>query len=102
MAPTIECETHGQAFETFICVHLAADPQQAWYSSEANEEDRWPDSWCSVCHEAYQQQGEWNDKNESGLKVKLFCHRCYESHRAQGTFIEVPDTPGAESDRACS
>ena len=93
MAKTIECETHGQAFETFICVHLAADPQHVWYSSNANEQDRWPDSWCSVCHEAYQQQGEWNEKNENGLEVKLFCHRCYETHRAQGTFIQVPDTP---------
>jgi hypothetical protein len=93
---SVECETHGSAFQTFIRVHLAADPRQVWYSSRANEQDRWPDSWCSICHEAFQQQGEWNDKNENGLTIKLLCHRCYESRRAQGTHVEVPDESGTQ------
>jgi hypothetical protein len=79
---TIECEMHGPAFQAFICTHLATDPKQIWYSSNASEEDQWPDAWCSLCHEAFQREGEWNDKNENGLAIKLFCHRCYESHRA--------------------
>lgn len=90
MAKTIECDTHGPAFQTLICEHLAANPQQAWYSSKPDEQDQWPDSWCSICHEAYQQHGEWNDVNEAVLTLKLFCHRCYEFHRAQGTAVDVP------------
>jgi len=87
----IECQIQGPAFQTFICEHLAADARQVWYSSLATAEDQWPDSWCSICHEAYQQEGEWNDNNEDGLAIKLFCHHCYESHRAQGIWYEVPD-----------
>jgi hypothetical protein len=88
---SIECQKHGTAFQAFICIHLFADPQQAWYSSNANEQDRWPDSWCSACHEAFLQQGEWNEKNENGLAIKLICHHCYESQRAKGTHIELPE-----------
>jgi hypothetical protein len=93
---TIECEMHGSAFETFICTHLAGDPKQIWFSRNATEEDQWPAAWCSLCREAFEREDEWNDKNQNGLAIKLFCHRCYESYRAQGTHIEVPDVPGAK------
>ena len=86
---TLECKTHGRAFATYICEHLAANPQQEWYSEIPNEQKRWPDAWCSVCDEAFQSEGEWNERNESKLRIKLFCHHCYESHRAQGTFVEL-------------
>lgn len=88
--PKIECRVHGAAFETYICEHLAANPSQTWYSSAPTEQDQWPDAWCSTCHQAYLTQGEWNDKNEGVLKVRLFCDRCYNQHRALGAWIEVP------------
>ncbi len=87
----IECETHGTAFMTFICEHLALDPRQIWYSHAPAKDNQWPDSWCSICHQAYMSEGQWNDKNEEELKIRLFCHRCYESHRAQGKFVEIPE-----------
>jgi hypothetical protein len=62
--PTINCHADGPAFETYICEHLAANPSQTWYSSAPTEQDRWPDAWCSICHQAYLSQNEWNEKNE--------------------------------------
>jgi hypothetical protein len=90
-AKSIECRTHGTAFEAFICIHLAADPRQAWYSSMPKEHNPWPDSWCSVCHETFQQQGDWNEGDVSAQAIRLLCHHCYELRRAEGTHIEVPD-----------
>lgn len=86
---TIECDAHGLGFQTYVCAHLAADPRQKWHFQMPTDQERWPDAWCSGCHEAFQREGEWNERNESELRIKLFCHHCYESHRALGTFIEV-------------
>jgi hypothetical protein len=87
----IHCDQHGSAFMTFICEHLAADPKQTWYSSTPTEDNQWPDSWCSVCHAAYMREGQWNERNEDVIKARLFCHRCYELHRAQGSSVDVAD-----------
>jgi len=88
---TIECDTHGPAFETYICEHLAANPFQTWFSSAPTKEDPWPDAWCSICHEAYQREGIWNERNEAYLRIKLFCHHCYEAHRTQGNHVELTE-----------
>ena len=87
----IECSEHGSAFTTFVCEHLLVNPKQTWYSCSPTDEDLWPDSWCELCHELFRPEGEWNDKNSTGLKAKLLCHRCYESQRSQGEWISVPD-----------
>jgi hypothetical protein len=93
---TIDCESHGTAFSTYICGHLAINPRQTWYSRARTEDNQWPDSWCSICHEAYLKQGEWNDNNEVDLDIRLFCNFYYQSHRAQGIGIEISDdaSPG--------
>ena len=88
----MQCDTHGPAFMTYICQHLAENPRQTWHSHAPREGNEWPDAWCDLCHVAFMREGEWNNNNEEGLKVKLFCHRCYESHRFQNTsFVEVPE-----------
>jgi hypothetical protein len=46
----------------------------------------WPDAWCTICHQPFKEDGEWNGQNEWRMKIKLLCHRCYESARAKGTF----------------
>jgi hypothetical protein len=78
----VTCEVHGSAFKTYICEHLAANPKQKWFSDQ-HETNEWPDAWCTDCHEKFEREGEWNEKNEAGLRIVLFCHRCYEAHRAQ-------------------
>jgi hypothetical protein len=79
----IECSTHGAANETFVCEHILSNPAQQWFSEKPDEDNKWPDSWCAACEEAFQQQGEWNDKNNQKLNIKLLCNYCYENLRSK-------------------
>jgi hypothetical protein len=79
MSEKVECTVHGYNSATFICEHLFEDPNQTWFGGAVSEENPWPDSWCEKCDEYYDLEGEWNDKNERHLKVKLICSGCYES-----------------------
>lgn len=81
----IECATHGNGFSTYVCEHLVANPAQEWFS-EQSEDSKWPDAWCSTCNSYFLEEGEWNEKNEAKLKIKLLCHFCYEKKRSQETF----------------
>jgi hypothetical protein len=91
IAPTekskqIECATHGGGFETFVCEHLVANPAQKWFSGERHDTDQWPDAWCASCDALFQEEGEWNEKNEAKLGIKLLCHFCYERLRVRELF----------------
>jgi hypothetical protein len=79
----VECSDHGRGFATYICEHLVSNPAQGWHSSKPDEENKWPDAWCDICEVFFQEQGEWNEKNESKLKIKLLCHHCYDRLRSQ-------------------
>lgn len=82
----IDCATHGGGFSTYVCEHLAANPAQEWFSRERDDAHPWPDAWCALCDAFFQAEGEWNEKNEGKLKVKLLCHHCYATKRSQETF----------------
>jgi len=77
------CTTHGAGFSTYVCEHLLANPAQKWFSSEPSEEIRWPDAWCASCNAHFQEEGEWNDRNQAKLKIQLLCHYCYERLRSK-------------------
>jgi hypothetical protein len=85
----VECTDHGTGFASYVCEHLASKPTQEWFSRQVDEEHKWPDAWCLACDSFFQEQGEWNEKNESKIKIKLLCHHCYESLRSQRTVIET-------------
>ena len=87
----VECTDHGTGFATYACEHLVSNPAQLWFSREPDEEHKWPDAWCSACDAFFQEQGEWNEKNESKIKIQLLCHYCYESLRSQARFTETED-----------
>lgn len=79
----LSCNTHGSAYEAYVCEHLIANPEQQWFSQEPDLESPWPDAWCGICDSFFQEQGEWNEKNEKNLKIKLLCHFCYQALRAK-------------------
>jgi hypothetical protein len=83
----VECSDHGSGFAAYACEHLVSNPAQAWFSREADEEHRWPDAWCAACDVFFQEEGEWNEKNESKMKIKLLCHHCYEKLRSQEKLV---------------
>lgn len=82
---SLQCPEHGEAHTTYICQHLARDPLQQWFGDYPSNDNPWPDAWCRVCEQAFQAEGEWNEKNERDLDVKLTCHHCYE--RAKGSSV---------------
>ncbi|MBN8734064.1 MAG: hypothetical protein J0L64_26235 [Acidobacteria bacterium] len=82
-ASMIECGMHGAARSTYICDHLLADPEQAWFSEDPTDDDPWPDAWCAQCDLIFQEQGEWNDSNCGKVPIKHLCHHCYEVARSK-------------------
>ena len=82
-ANQIKCSTHGAGYRTYVCEHLISNPVQQWFSDNVSEEKRWPDAWCAACDRVFQEQGQWNDQNESKIKIQLLCHQCYESLRSR-------------------
>lgn len=77
----ITCGTHGESWGTFICVHLAAEPGQVWYSNERSEENPWPDSWCEDC------EAKWAEDGEIGSdRLCMLCHHCYDAKREKEVF----------------
>jgi hypothetical protein len=95
----VECSDHGTGFATYACEHLISNPAQEWFSREPDDEDKWPDAWCAACDSFFQEQGEWNEKNESEIKIELLCHQCYENcvqrvsslpQKFSGLLLQVP------------
>jgi hypothetical protein len=82
-AKSIACEEHGAATSTYVCSHLAAEPVQRWHSARASEDNRWPDAWCGQCNVRFLQEGEWNDRNFTGVDLRVLCHHCYETALAK-------------------
>src|SRR5579859_7824220 len=79
----IECSTHSTGYSTYVCQHLVSNPAQQWFSDDVNEKNKWPDAWCAGCDALLQEQGEWNSKNESNLKIQMLCHHCYQLLRSR-------------------
>jgi len=82
----VECAHHETGFATYVCEHLASSPAQEWFSQESYEENKWPGAWCVACEALFQEQGEWNDKNEPKTEIKVLCHHCYVELRSRETF----------------
>jgi hypothetical protein len=87
----IDCNTHGPAFKTYVCEHLAENPQQEWFSREPEEDNPWPDSWCSHCDAKFMSEGGWNGENH--CPIVLLCNHCYELKRSQGSWTNNEDEP---------
>lgn len=83
---SMQCSTHGAAYVTYVCRHLIDGTNKHWYSGAADTEHPWPDSWCGICNEFYEAEGEWNESSEAaadlGKNLKLLCHHCYARIRA--------------------
>lgn len=79
----INCGEHGEAYATYVCAHLVDDPVQEWFCDYPLEDNPWPDSWCAQCNMEFVKEGEWNEKNEDKLAIKLACSHCYEKARSR-------------------
>ena len=77
----VHCDKHGDRREAFVCDHLLRGTRQGFFSCE-DVGNPHPDAWCLKCEQmrlAYANaDGEWNEKSEALLTVRLVCGDCYE------------------------
>ena len=92
---TVHCDRHGDQREAFVCDHLLHGTGQGFFPGE-DPRNPYPDAWCSRCEQIRstyaRADGEWNEKSEALLKVRLVCGDCYEEIKlrnvlgTEGTF----------------
>src|SRR5262245_25349388 len=70
------CQTHGNAYPTFLCRHLGKRPRQRWYGKYPSKNDPWPDAWCAKCEEA---------EELTANQFVVVCHQCYEDALSVGS-----------------
>jgi len=79
MADTIQCATHGECRQTFVCTHLTGETVGLGFNrDEPDNENPFPDAWCDNCELIRAAHGDWNDQTESLIKIVLLCSGCYE------------------------
>jgi len=85
MTNTVECDTHGEQQQTFVCQHLVralstGEKVGFFWSSEPRG-----DAWCSACEDVRIRDGgitgEWNERSEKFAGIKLLCGACYDRLR---------------------
>jgi hypothetical protein len=87
MADKVQCETHGERFETFVCEHLTGDTAvgQGFNRNEPTVDEPFPDACCDNCELIRVAHGGWNEQSEKLTKISLLCSECYERSRIRNT-----------------
>jgi hypothetical protein len=86
MADKIQCATHGECFQTFVCSHLLGETAGLGFNrNEPVEDDPFPDAWCDNCEIIHAAHGGWDDEAQKLCKISLLCSGCYERARIRNT-----------------
>ena len=86
MADKIQCATHGECLQTFVCTHLTGETAGLGFNcNEANEDDPFPDAWCDNCEIIRASHDGWNEESEKLTKIVLLCSGCYQRSRIRNT-----------------
>jgi len=82
----VHCDRHGDRREAFVCDHLLRGVRQGFFAAD-DPANPHPDAWCSECERVRAAHadvdGEWNEKSEALLRVRLVCGDCYEEIKAK-------------------
>jgi hypothetical protein len=98
MANKIQCETHGECEETFVCSHLVGESAGLGFNrDEPSKENPCPDAWCDDCELIRAAHNGWNEESAKLTKILLVCSECYERARIRN--IRTTVTLGDESRR---
>lgn len=87
MADKIQCPTHGECQQTFVCSHLLGETSGLGFnqSAPATTGNPFPDAWCDDCELIRAAHGGWNEQSEKLTKISLLCSGCYERARIRNT-----------------
>jgi hypothetical protein len=86
MPNKIQCATHGECDETFVCSHLVGGSAGLGFNrAEPSEDSPFPDAWCDDCDVIYEAHDGWSDETEGLISIQLLCSGCYEKSRIRNT-----------------
>jgi hypothetical protein len=94
MSGKVQCATHGESNETFVCTHLLGESSGLGFNrKEPTNDNPFPDAWCDDCEIVRAAHGEWNSESERLVKISLLCSECYERARIrnQRTSVTLDD-----------
>ena len=81
---TVHCDRHGDRRKAYVCDHLLHGEKRGFFNSTDDPTNPHPDAWCSTCEGIKAAHGgEWNEKSEALITVRLVCGECYEEIRAR-------------------
>lgn len=90
MGNKVQCTTHGECEETFVCSHLAEGAAASGFNRDnPSEENPFPDAWCDDCDVIFEAHNGWNDETEKLVSIRLLCSGCYERARIRNTRTDV-------------
>lgn len=86
MAEKIQCATHGEYPQTFVCSHLFGESAGLGFNrSEPATDNPFPDAWCDHCELIRAAHRGWNEQSEKLAKITLLCSGCYERAQIRNT-----------------
>ncbi|HEY2461792.1 MAG TPA: DUF2199 domain-containing protein [Candidatus Acidoferrum sp.] len=86
MSDKIQCATHGECEQTFVCLHLLGETSGLGFNGDEPTAARpFPDAWCDDCELIRAAHGGWNEQSEKLTKISLLCSGCYERARIRNT-----------------
>jgi hypothetical protein len=78
VADKVQCSTHGEGWETFVCIHLVERAAGLGFNRrEPDAETPYPDAWCDDCELIRAAHGGWNEESEKLLRLAVLCSGCY-------------------------
>jgi len=90
MSNKVQCSTHGESQEAFLCCHLIGEVAGLGFNrDEPTPENPFPDAWCDDCEIIRATHGGWNEESEKLTKITLLCSGCYERSRIRNTRTAV-------------
>jgi hypothetical protein len=86
MADKIQCGTHGECSQAFVCFHLLGETAGLGFNSEEpDEETPFPDAWCDNCEIIREANDGWDEESEKLADIRMLCSGCYERARIRNT-----------------
>jgi hypothetical protein len=86
MADKVQCETHGETDNAYVCSHLAQESHGlGFHREDPTDEDLAPFALCDDCAVIIDAHGGWTEESGKLVTIKLVCSKCYERTRIRNT-----------------
>lgn len=86
VAEKLECATHGEGQETFVCTHLVGETSGLGFNrDEPSHDERFPGAWCDDCELIRAAHDGWNEQSRKLVTMSLVCSGCYQRARIRNT-----------------